>query len=58
LDEEISESDDSIQLLTFDATATRFLGKLYEDFPQSDGYHKGKCDTEGCKGLAIDEHWH
>jgi hypothetical protein len=48
LDEEVSEFDDS-QLLTF---AARFLGKLYEDLPQSDGYHKHKCDTEGCKGLA------
>ena len=57
----MSESDDSQLLITFDAITTRIVGELYEDtqylklsthLPQSDGYHKGKYDTEGCKGLV------
>ena len=55
--------DDSQFLITLMPTATRFYCELYEDtqylklstflytFHISNGYHKGKCDTEGCKEL-------
>ena len=50
--------------MIFDAAATGFFGELYEDTQYlklsafiytchiSNGYRKGKCDTEGYKGLA------
>jgi len=58
LDEEISEFDDS-QLLTFDTTATRFLGKRYEDFHKVMATTNANVKLKDAKDWPkwIDEHY-